>query len=128
MYNEYIAHDTLQVTFEQIMQPCMICACVCVLLCALVSVHGFRMHITVPMCWITLSYSFGNWFLLFLIHAYNSHNVMLLVCIHNVLFTYSSGVKSMAHISLHVLFSTIDNGRRLHNETCRTGGEGLAKI
>ena len=45
-----------------------------------------------------------------------------------VLFTYSSGVKSMAHISLHVLFSTIDNGRRLHNETCRTGGEGLAKI
>ena len=117
VYNEYIAHDTLQVTFEQIMPPCVICACVCVCVIVCIGVSGFRMHkwfdllmhITVPVCWITLSYSFGNWFLLFLTHAYNWHNVMSLVCIHNVLFTYrySSGVKSMAHISLHVLFSTI---------------------
>ena len=32
----------------------------------------------------------------------------------------------MAHISLRVLFSTLDSGMYLHMKTCRTDGEGLA--
>ena len=128
VYNEYIAHDTTSDiwTNNATLHDMCMCVCYCVHWCQCMASECTSQCLCVGSHFHTVSAT-GFYFSLYMLTT----DIMWCcwyVYIHNVLFTYSSGVRSMAHISLHVLFSTIDNGRRLHNETCRTGGEGLAKI